>query len=1329
MAIQIQLRRDTAANWTSVNPILAAGEEGYETDTGKRKIGDGSTPWAGLPYASLGLPTLQIAAGGNTASSGTLQFSNSNGVTFGIAGSTLTASVVNTIALYASSNTTQSSTGTVDPRSFSVAGAGIISVGFTNGGLLISASGGGAGQVNFSAGSTSQNLSAITFSNGSGVSFGLAGSVLTASVGAGVGPGSLSAGTTTVALGQAVFSNANGVSFGLAGSTMTASIASQSGQGISAAGGSSTFQTLVFTNSNNVSFTNTGGSVAGSFALNASAGAGTSNALSGLTFANSNGVTFGLSTGAGVGTLTASYSVPSIAGLISAVNISAGSTSNNLSALTFSNGNGVTFGMAGSVITASIPAVGGAQTGVSGLQVSNTTYTSGTITFVNANGVSFGSSGANGISASFGQSAQSIAVYVTTQSVGQSSSSTADARSFSMQGAGIVSMGWSNSTLMVSATQSNQSAGIYAVSQTTGAASSSTHDARSLSIAGAGNVSVGWSNSSLVISGVGGAAVNVAGGTQTATSGTVVFSNANGISFGLSNSSVMTASYSVPSVAGLITGIGLSAGAGLTNGTGLTFSNANGVSFGLAGLTLTGSIAAYPAQTNQTIGLYAGSNTTQGTSGTVDARSMTLAGAGAVSVGVTGNSVVISAAAGAQSVQTVGVYAASWTTGAASSSTYDARSLNIQGAGIISVGNSGGSILISGPASSAISLLSVGMSTNGNTQGNTGLGSNQVVFVGSNNITLSGSTNGGSMTIAVIGAAGGGGTGGVGLSAGSQSVNTGTVIFANSNGFGFGMSGSSQVTANVTQTMSLSGNTNAATTTWSGNAMGLSAAGALTINTAGAGQFQFSAPAVSSLVGAGGINVSTVGSTISISYTGGVGAGINLAAGTQTATGGTVVFSNSNGVTFGLSGSVVTASVAGGGGGGGTLSAGTTQVALGQAVFSNSNGVSFGLNGSTITASVLSQSVQTVGLAVSAPGGGGAGTLPLNTNSTLVFSNGPGGVGLVNITFSVSTTAGYLAVRGYGPTIFTNSQYVIGNTIGAATSTIIQNSPYSYSGIGGVSIGFSNAALQISAPQTSSLLGSGGVSIFTTGSSIYFQGPATSYLVGTNGVFVSVVGNTISVGLTGGALGTQSIYNPYACYNVTDNIAGSNNVLTVQNMINLPVAINVSRFEIPVNFAALTTNSTNAVSAAWTVMAAIYTRTVSTLSLVTSASQSYSASINSTNGYSSQFDGTRVFTIPMSFTNVGQGDYWFAFQSSVAGSATNSNQTLCAALQKFGPDFDEVIGVVGQGVTLPARVIPIFGYGQYTTTTPAPPSSIAASQLANAFIGGNVFWAVNVLGT
>ena len=54
MADIIQIRRDTAANWTSVDPVLAEGELGIEVDTSYFKIGDGTTAWSGLGYVATG---------------------------------------------------------------------------------------------------------------------------------------------------------------------------------------------------------------------------------------------------------------------------------------------------------------------------------------------------------------------------------------------------------------------------------------------------------------------------------------------------------------------------------------------------------------------------------------------------------------------------------------------------------------------------------------------------------------------------------------------------------------------------------------------------------------------------------------------------------------------------------------------------------------------------------------------------------------------------------------------------------------------------------------------------------------------------------------------------------------------------------------------------------------------------------------------------------------------------------------------------------------------------------------------------------------------------
>lgn len=47
---QIQSRNDTAANWSSVNPVLLKGEIGIEIDTRKMKVGDGTTEWNSLKY-------------------------------------------------------------------------------------------------------------------------------------------------------------------------------------------------------------------------------------------------------------------------------------------------------------------------------------------------------------------------------------------------------------------------------------------------------------------------------------------------------------------------------------------------------------------------------------------------------------------------------------------------------------------------------------------------------------------------------------------------------------------------------------------------------------------------------------------------------------------------------------------------------------------------------------------------------------------------------------------------------------------------------------------------------------------------------------------------------------------------------------------------------------------------------------------------------------------------------------------------------------------------------------------------------------------------------
>jgi len=81
MTSRLQNRRDTAANWTTNNPTLAAGEIGYETDTGKLKIGTGSDNWTTLGYTQNGTVTSIVAGtgltGGTITSTGTVAIASS----------------------------------------------------------------------------------------------------------------------------------------------------------------------------------------------------------------------------------------------------------------------------------------------------------------------------------------------------------------------------------------------------------------------------------------------------------------------------------------------------------------------------------------------------------------------------------------------------------------------------------------------------------------------------------------------------------------------------------------------------------------------------------------------------------------------------------------------------------------------------------------------------------------------------------------------------------------------------------------------------------------------------------------------------------------------------------------------------------------------------------------------------------------------------------------------------------------------------------------------------------------------------------------------------
>ena len=84
MSSIIQVKRGTAAGWTSANPTLNAGEIGFETDTKKMKVGDGSTAWTSLTYTATDGDISGVTAGTGLSGGG-----NSGAVTLAIDTSTV----------------------------------------------------------------------------------------------------------------------------------------------------------------------------------------------------------------------------------------------------------------------------------------------------------------------------------------------------------------------------------------------------------------------------------------------------------------------------------------------------------------------------------------------------------------------------------------------------------------------------------------------------------------------------------------------------------------------------------------------------------------------------------------------------------------------------------------------------------------------------------------------------------------------------------------------------------------------------------------------------------------------------------------------------------------------------------------------------------------------------------------------------------------------------------------------------------------------------------------------------------------------------------------
>ena len=685
---------------------------------------------------------LAVSAGSTSQIATGLTFSNSNGVSWGINAGTITGSVFQsnqTDGFYVLGNSTLASSGTMDARSHTFSAAGLVSIGISNGSIVVS---GAAG------------------------------------TGSGVG---VSAGTQSISNGVVTFSNSNGVSFGLNAGVLTATVNPGPSAGIAAGAD----------------------------------GAGHSQTTGSLVFSNSNGLTFGVSTGAGAGTITGSYTVPTVQ-----INVSAGTTSGNQTGVTFSNSNGVSFGFNAGTVTASIAAAPVAASG------SNGSFAFSTLSFGNLNGLTHYTSNGSLVGSYTVpvQSNQTIGLFGLSNTT-QNTSGTVNATGMSFAGAGIISVGMSNGSVIISSPASTGlSQSVYATSNTT-QSSSGTSPIGSLLFAGAGNVSIGYSNGSVVVSGATAAGLTTGGlyalGNTTQNSSTTMALTAlsfNGLGAQTVGFSAGSIQLSVPATSSIsATGQASVAVAG------------NTISIGVPILSL-----------------YATSNTTQGSSGTATNGSLLFNGAGNVSVGYSNGSVVISGAGGG---------------GGGAAISAGTQSTN---GGTVVFSNSNG--VSFGMSNSSIITASVAQQTgiSGIIVSNTTYTSGTVSFSNANGISF-GSSAGQAITASYTVPSTAGLISAFKISGSAASVNATAMTFSNSNNVTLGLS-----TAANAGTLTASFALNVSATGGTSNAIsGLTFKDSPNISFGlstgvGVGTITASVPATSSLSATGGLSIAINASTISV---------------------------------------------------------------------------------------------------------------------------------------------------------------------------------------------------------------------------------------------------------------------------------------------------------------------------------------------------------------------------------------------------------------------------------------------------------------------------------
>jgi hypothetical protein len=371
-----------------------------------------------------------------------------------------------------------------------------------------------------------------------------------------------------------------------------------------------------------------------------------------------------------------------------------------------------------------------------------------------------------------------------------------------------------------------------------------------------------------------------------------------------------------------------------------------------------------------------------------------------------------------------------------------------------------------------------------------------------------------------------------------------------------------------------------------------------------------------------------------------------------------------------LPGGRINATISGNTSGAGAL------VSSGTLTLAGGNNVTLSQAGNAITISGADQSVQTQNLQNVTLGGNTAGAMAAISSGTMTLIGGN------NITLS---QAG-------------NAVSIIGGAGGGGGGIALANSQTTYS------------------TGTANLVASGALTIgSTTGQSFNFSVPQTSSLSATGIVSISTNGSTISIGAVApGATVSRYVYPSE--FMPLNTIGATNNTVSF-NYVSLDQDVAASQFRAIFSVAANTHTSASTNTYGLTAEVGVYTRNASTISKMSSGSQTWSGTY-STNSTAS-VGGVRELTVPISLA-MSPGEYWFGFR--ISSSSVNASVGYSQYVVSNQGTLHLSPGRLGAATNTSQLLYP--WHGLYATTTGTLPNSVTINDVAGTGTRGSaaMYW-------